>query len=110
MGVVGYGTMGLSERRNARVTLTPQAPATTITISTATVTLFDTSGAVAGGVSGALASFDSGAQAAPRAWYQVKPTVLGIAPGTYTVAFLIVDSLGFEYEPEVRVIVVAYGG
>ncbi len=97
------GSMRLSERRNARVTLTPQPPATTITISSVTVTLYDSSGNIAGGVSALTASFDSGAQAAPRCWYLLRPSVLAIVAGIYTLAFVITDASGFVWEPVIIV-------
>ena len=104
-----YGRMELSEQRNVRVTLTPVAPTTAITISTATVTLYDSGGAVAGSVSGLTATFDTGSQAAPRVWWLMRPSVLGITAGLYVATFKITDSTGFVWEPTVSVRVVADG-
>lgn len=106
---IAYGTMLLSEKRNARVTITPQSPATTLTIASATVTLYDSSGNVAGGVSAASATFDTGAQAAPRVWFLLRPSVLAIVPGVYSVAFLVTDSAGFVYEPVLSITIKADG-
>lgn len=80
----------------------------TLTLAAATVTLYDASGAVAGGVNGATATgYTSSASASPQAWYLLKPTVLGIAAGLYTLAFLITDSNGLIYEPVIGVRVTA---
>ena len=104
-----YGTMRRSERRNARVTITPVAPATTLTLISAVCTLYDSTGTVAGGVSGAVAQFDTGALAAPQVWYLIEPSVLAITTGNYTLAFFVVDSAGNEWEPVIAVVVKADG-
>lgn len=94
----------LSEQRQVFVTLTPLTG--TLTISSAVVTLYDASGNVAGGVSAiAVTGKDSGAQSAPRAWFLLRPSVLSIVPGSYTLTFLVTDSSGFIYEPVVMVVV-----
>jgi hypothetical protein len=83
----------------------------TKTISSATCTLKNSAGAVAGGVNGtAVTGSTAGATATPgpQSWYLLKPAVLVLpAPSiygdVYTLAFLIVDTDGETWEPVVQV-------
>src|ERR1041385_2204479 len=93
-----YETMRIGEVRDLEGVFTPESG--TITLSSATVSLYDASGAIAGDVDEADATgITSGASAAPVAWYTFDLTDdgLGINAGLYTLTLSAVDSDGKDY-------------
>lgn len=111
-----YTTIRLKEKRNIYADIAPASG--TETIASVTVTLYDSSGAVAGAVSataivqGVNGGFTIAADSDPQAWYFMDPTTLAIAAGYYTLAFLIIDSASpaNKFEPVVGIKVLAdYG-
>lgn len=100
-------TLRESESRNAFVTLTPAFG--TATINSGTVTLYDNTGAVAGGVSAAaLTGSTAGASANPQAWFMLDAFTLGLSPGLFILAFLLHVTAGgvtSTDEPTVMVLV-----
>jgi hypothetical protein len=86
----------LKEKRNVYADIAPASG--TETIVSVTVTLYDSSGAVAGAVSatpivqGTNGGWTVAASADPQAWYRMDPTTLGISAGYYSLAFVITDS------------------
>jgi hypothetical protein len=79
----------------------------TLTLTGATVTLYDSAGNIAGGVDAAAAVVTSGANAGPQAWYKLEPSVIEIVPGSYSLAYLTTDSAGIKREVVVLVVVLA---
>ncbi len=107
-----YATIRLSEQRDVFVTLTPLVG--TAIINSGSVTIYDSSGLVAGGVNGVpVTGSTSGTLAAPQAWYLLKPSALGLVPGVYSVAFLLnvlASGVSSVDEPVVGVVVLPDGG
>jgi len=98
------------ERRTARVTITPQLPATSITLTACVAWLYNRdTGLIAGGVEGSTAGFTAGAQAASDVTLDIEPLVQELLAGPYQLFFKATDSLGGIHEPMIEFRVVDDG-
>lgn len=93
------------EERDIYASITPDSGTVTVS-TTATCTLYDHDGDVAGAVSDTnVTGQETGAQAEWLVWYKLAPTTLSLVAGTYKLAFKVTDSNGRIYRPEVMVVV-----
>src|SRR5687768_9770738 len=100
----------LGEKRPFYASATAPTGSTHTVSGTSTVTLYDKSGAVAGGVNGTnVTGQEAGAQSELLAWYVLDPSTLNLTAGVYRLVFKIVavgsDGITRTFFPSVFIVV-----
>ena len=105
----GYAKLKLGETRDIVSDYKPAV--STETLSSCLVSIYDVTGAIAGGVSGVSATgITAGANADPQAWYTFVPLALSLPAARYIVSFQCTDSNGKVFVANVSVLVVSRWG